>query len=392
MDETEHPRLLAICTAAPWPVRDGYTLRVFSLLRELSLRWSITLIAPPSPPDIPLDLARQIPVALQGTGLSYPWRFDQTALRAALTQAMRTGEYDCALVWPGAESLWFGGAGLPPAVADMIDCNSLEFWRDTWSGRSLRSRLRSLRQLGVATQCGMLTVRRFSATACVGEDDAAWLRWMGPASNVHVVPNGVDLPELKTPEADSPTLSFVGTLDFQPNIDAVLYAARAIWPLVKEALPTASFVIAGRRPTADIRGLHGQNGISIAADVEDMTAVLRRSWISTAPMRSGVGIKNKVLEAWACARPVVLTPMATNGLVLPEGHTSLVQQSAAGMAAAILLLLRDDARRHVLGQSARAHVEQHCSWRHAAAAIDALLSAAARQNASGARARATLSP
>ena len=233
---------------------------------------------------------------------------------------------------------------------------------------------------------------RFSATACVGEDDAAWLRWMGPASNVHVVPNGVDLPELKTPEADSPTLSFVGTLDFQPNIDAVLYAARAIWPLVKEALPTASFVIAGRRPTADIRGLHGQNGISIAADVEDMTAVLRRSWISTAPMRSGVGIKNKVLEAWACARPVVLTPMATNGLVLPEGHTSLVQQSAAGMAAAILLLLRDDARRHVLGQSARAHVEQHCSWRHAAAAIDALLSAAARQNASGARARATLSP
>jgi glycosyltransferase involved in cell wall biosynthesis len=374
---SERPRLLAVCTAAPWPVRDGYTLRVFSLTRELSAHWAITLIAPESPPDMPLDLAGQIPVALEGPGLSYPWRFDQSGLRAAVAQAVTAERFDCALVWPGAESLWFGGEKLPPAVADLIDCNTLEFWRGLWGDRGLRARLRNLRQLGVATHCGSLTLRRFAATTCVGEADAAWLGWIGLGRQVHVVPNGVDLPDVETAEAPAPTLSFTGTLDFPPNVDAVLWAARAIWPRVRAALPAASFVIAGRRPTAEIRALHGRDGIRVAAEVAEMAVVLGRSWVSVAPMRSGVGIKNKVLEAWACARPVVLTPMATNGLVLPEGHAALVQRSADGMAGAIIDLLRDGATRLALGRSAREHVARHCSWRGAAAAIDALLRDAA---------------
>ncbi len=70
-----------------------------------------------------------------------------------------------------------------------------------------------------------------------------------------------------------------------------------------------------RRPRCCALG--GQANIDIAPDVPDMATILGRSWVSIAPMRSGVGIKNKVLEAWACARPVVMTRLATNGLIVP---------------------------------------------------------------------------
>ena len=72
-------------------------------------------------------------------------------------------------------------------------------------------------------------------------------------------------------------------------------------------------------------------------------------------MRTGVGIKNKVLEAWACGRPVVMTRLATNGLTLPPGHEGLVQDGARQIAEAVIRLLQDPARRR-LGAAARAHV------------------------------------
>jgi glycosyltransferase involved in cell wall biosynthesis len=104
-----------------------------------------------------------------------------------------------------------------------------------------------------------------------------------------------------------------------------------------------------------------------------MTAEIGRCWVSIAPMRSGVGIKNKVLEAWACARPVVLTRLATNGLIVPPGHADLVCDSADAMAGAVIRLFNDAAERHRLGQSARETVQRHFTWAKAAARLDALL-------------------
>jgi glycosyltransferase involved in cell wall biosynthesis len=180
-------------------------------------------------------------------------------------------------------------------------------------------------------------------------------------------------PEAVAAEAASPTLSFTGALDYQPNIEAVLFAASAIWPHILAAVPTARFVVAGRSPTADIRALATQRGIEIGANVPDMMEVIGRSWVSIAPMRSGVGIKNKVLEAWACARPVVLTRLATNGLIVPPDHASLVCDSADALAAAVIRLFNDADGRRRLGQSARETMQRHFTWANAAARIDALL-------------------
>lgn len=372
------PSLLAVCTLAPRPVRNGYSLRVFNLLRELAPHWSITLLAPDDGGRLAPGIADHVPLALQGHGLTYPWRFDNRPLGAAIDRLVRERRPDRALVWPGAEAAWFGHPDRPPSVMDMIDCNPLEFWRGALAGPRLRDRWHNLSQLGVAARYARRTVRSFSATTCVGEHDAAWMTRIGGRGTVHVVPNGVALPpeaEL-VDEAALPTLSFTGTLDYPPNIDAVRYAAIEIWPRIRRAVPGARFVIAGRNPVPELLALDGRDGIGIAADVPDMAPVLGRSWASIAPMRTGVGIKNKVLEAWACARPVVLTPLATNGLVLPPGHDALVRTGADALADAVIGLFGDTEGRRRLGLSARETVEQHLTWAAAAARLDGLLRAA----------------
>ena len=368
------PNLLAVCTLPPWPALNGYSLRVSHLLDHLAQRWSISLIAPPSD-AIPSTIVHHVPLTLPAHGVTYPWRFDQTTLRATVDRAVRDHRPDRALIWAGAEALWFDRPDLPRAVVDVIDCNPLEFWRGFVSYRDLRQRYRALREIAVATRYARRTVRSYAATVCVGEADARWLRRIGGRDTVHVVPNGVDVPPLDSiaPEADVPTLSFTGALDYQPNIEAVLYAANAIWPRIHATVPQARFIIAGRNPASEVSALAGHSNIDIAPNVPDMVREIGRSWVSIAPMRSGVGIKNKVLEAWACARPVVLSRLATNGLIVPADHAGLVGTNADAMAASVLALFNDADRRHRLGQSARDNVQTHFTWAGAAARIDALL-------------------
>ena len=187
-------------------------------------------------------------MTLPGRGFTYPWRFDQTELRATLDGTIRDARFDRALVWAGAEALWFGRSDLPRAVVDVIDCNPLEFWRGFLSYRDLRQRYRALRESG-SRHAARRMVRGFAATVCVGEADARWLRQIGGRDTVHVIPNGVDVPAHVASEANQPTLSFTGALDYQPNIEAVLFAAAAIWPRILAATPAARFV--DRRPQSD---------------------------------------------------------------------------------------------------------------------------------------------
>ena len=356
------PTLLAVCTLPPWPIRDGYALRVANLVQGLSAGWAITLVCPGTPPP---GTARHIPVALHGTGLTYPWRFDPAPLRAALLAA---GPHDRGLVWPGAEAAW---AGRIPAVMDMIDCNPLELWRILSAPGDPRTPARALRELPASLRWARHAVRGFSATACVGADDARWMARIG-GRPVPVIPNGVDLPApgLRDPV---PTAAFIGSLDYAPNVDAVAFLAGQVWPGIRAAVPGARLLIAGRRPGTAIRALHGLEGIEVLPDVPDMGAVVSRAWIGIAPMRTGVGLKNKVLETWAAARPCVVTPRAVNGLLLPPGHEGTVARTAPGLAAAAAALLRDGEACARLGEAGRDWVAARYTWLGAAAAIDGLL-------------------
>lgn len=376
--ETRERTLVAVCPAPLWPQSNGYALRVGNLLAELTKAWRTVLVAQPSAPEhdrtAELGLAEFIPVDLGAQIATMPWQLDTAPLRRTALAVIDRVRPTAVLLWSGAEFLAFEGT-LPVTVADRIDCATLSNWGHAHARSGWLDRCRALQAATQAAFYERRVVRSVAATIVVGDRDAAVLRRISGRDSVHVVPNGVTLPALDDlhREGPAPTVIFTGVMSFEPNIAAARFFADAIWPLVLKAVPNARFVVAGRHPAAEIRRLAERPGIEIAPDVEAMEHVLQDAWVAVAPMRSGAGIKNKVLEAWSCGRPVVMSALATNGLSLDDACRTLVADDPARFAAEVIRLLGDPAERRRLGRAGFAIAAAHHTWAQSADAISRLL-------------------
>jgi glycosyltransferase involved in cell wall biosynthesis len=372
-----------------WPATNGYSLRVTHLLRELAKTWEIQLVAAASPASADqtagLPLAGSVVVELGGQVVTMPWQFDTERLREAVVAVVAAWQPDAALLWSGAEILAPLPGGLR-AVGDRIDCAALSGWRAFRRLRSIRERATAFRAAARAALYERHAVRALAATTVVGEADALALRRLSGRDTVHVVPNGVALGPVPRREWESsePTVVFTGVMNFDPNIAAARYFAHRVWPLVHAVRPDARFLIVGRSPDLAINGLAAQPGIAVMPDVPDINAVLRASWVAVAPMRSGSGIKNKVLEAWASGKPVVMSPMARNGLRVGGEVAELVARTPRDFACLVLQLLQDTDRRLRLGLAAYTAVAERHTWSGAANELSRLLTGTLPDSSDGA--------
>jgi glycosyltransferase involved in cell wall biosynthesis len=370
-------RLLALSAVSPGRPLDGYALRVQKLLDELASEWSIALIAPRGEGEL-RGVAQWRPVpARPGDVRAIPLHDEYDArLCAEVRRAAADWRPDALLLWPSTEHVALAAPELPPALVDRIDCSTLMLWRDLRSAnadgaRRLASRLHDL---ACSARYERRVVRSVAATMVVGRDDARWLARIA-GRPVDVVPNGVTLARAAQAgdEAPRPTVAFTGVLNYGPNVTAALFLARSIWPRVRARLPEAQLWIAGRNPTSEVMALAGRDGIQVCPAVPDMAALLRSAWLAAAPMQSGAGIKNKVLEAWAVGRVVVLSPLAANGLGLDAEASRWIATSAAEAAEKIVHLLSSPEERARAGAHARSVAALQHSWRDAALRISARL-------------------
>jgi len=248
-----------------------------------------------------------------------------------------------------------------PVIRDLIDCATFAEWvlfrtvPPKTAFLKIRGILRNFRDERRA-------VRSADVCLAAGQRDAATLSSIS-GRKVLLVPNGVTIPTSRNDRARLPTVVFSGTLDFPPNIEALRWFVREIWPLVRERIPEACLTIVGKNAIAEIHHYDGAHGISVHVNVPSMFEYLEQAWCSVAPMRTGSGVKNKVLEAWAASRPVVMTSHAVNGLRLPAGSEALVKDDHREFAAALANLLTQPALLEALGKAAREHVEQHYTWK-----------------------------
>jgi glycosyltransferase involved in cell wall biosynthesis len=201
--------------------------------------------------------------------------------------------------------------------------------------------------------------------------DAAAFRWLVGARNVDVIPNGVDA-DLYRPEAVPQvpgSCVFWGRLDFGPNVQAVEWFCRRVWPRVRATVPDARFRIVGFLPTPAVRALAGRDGIELFPDVPDVRPVVRECQIAVFPFVSGGGIKNKLLEAAALGMPAVCSPRACLGL---NGDPPFAQTiRPADWARELARLWGDDSARRRLGADARRWVVRSHTWAAAARAAAA---------------------
>jgi glycosyltransferase involved in cell wall biosynthesis len=194
--------------------------------------------------------------------------------------------------------------------------------------------------------------------------DAAFLAEKVPAivDRVRVNPFGLCLPPAVNPAAEEPdTLLFAGTFSHLPNRDAAEWLAREIMPLVLSRRPQARLRIVGAGPPPRILALAGPS-VEVVADVPSMRPYIEAAAVVLAPVRTGGGMRMKVLQALAAGKPTVTTPRGLEGFDVFESDPPLaVADSAEEMAVAIADLLAKPEKRYEQGRQARAFAERYHS-------------------------------
>lgn len=257
-------------------------------------------------------------------------------------------------------------------VIDLCDVDSAKFASYAAAGERVWLNTREARLLAAEEE---RLGHRADATLLISQAEAALYRRHLTAPdkvNIQVIGNGIDAtlfdPAGVTPHPiiaglPGPHFAFTGQMDYRPNEQAALWVIEALMPKLRERYPDAKFHIVGRNPTGKLMAHHGTPGVQVWGEVPDVRPFLAAADMVLAPLLIARGVQNKVLEAMAMARPVVLTPDAATGIAAQDGAQWLLSPpDPAAMLARIEPLLADPDARTRMGTAARQFVLDHHGW------------------------------
>jgi polysaccharide biosynthesis protein PslH len=197
-------------------------------------------------------------------------------------------------------------------------------------------------------------IGHFHHVVAVSEQDRSAMLKMVPAARISVVPTGVDTQKYSIAppsQSDLPRIVFTGSMDWEPNIDAVQYFCVQILPRVQSAFPKAIFQVVGRAPHARVKRLASAS-VVVTGTVPSVSDYLRDASVVVVPLRIGGGTRLKIFEAMAMGKAMVSTTIGAEGLDVQHGRDLILADSPSAFADAILSLLRDHELRKGYEQAA----------------------------------------
>jgi sugar transferase (PEP-CTERM/EpsH1 system associated) len=205
--------------------------------------------------------------------------------------------------------------------------------------------------------------RHFDKCLVVSSVDQAILKKRAPDLDISVIPNGVDITQYDLlPMATSQKLIFIGKMNYAPNIDAVHFFCREIFPSVKEEIRDVELMIVGGAPVDSVESF-SSNDITVTGFVESVVPYYQQSEVCIVPLRAGSGTRLKILEAMALGRPVISTGLGCEGLGLTHGENIMIADTPADFAESVVRVMSDRELWKRLVQNGRRHVEAHYDWR-----------------------------
>ena len=225
---------------------------------------------------------------------------------------------------------------LEQRIIDFVDVDS-DKWKQFASNKAWPLSAIYRREADKLLEYEQQTAEKFDYNLFVSDSEAELFRQLAPdvAEKVTSYNNGVDscyfspAEELETPyEAGVLPIVFTGAMDYWPNVDAVKYFALSVLPQVKKRHPEAEFYIVGNKPSPDVKELEQIPGVVVTGWVEDIRPYIKHASVAVAPMRIARGVQNKVLEAMAMKKPVVVSPQGLEGIEAVEGEEVLVASEA----------------------------------------------------------------
>lgn len=208
--------------------------------------------------------------------------------------------------------------------------------------------------------------RRADAVMFCSSIDLECVRKYAPDRRYGLVPNGVDCDKYfwKRPEEEEPnTIVFTGHMTYGPNRHAVRFFLKKIFPLIRRQIPAAKFIVAGRGAKTFLRGELGNTpGLEVVDFVPELRPYIARASVAVAPITIGVGVSNKLGEAFSTGTPVVASRLAVGDMAVQDGVHLFVADEPGGFVDRVVRLLRDPELRTRLATEARRLVEEKYDW------------------------------
>jgi len=246
-------------------------------------------------------------------------------------------------------------APIPPVFFDLDDIEHVALRRGIRYLPKTSSRLLSYLMLPALFWGQYRSVRLSHRTFVCSEIDRKYLTKRYRLKGVVIIPNAVKIPE-EQPLAPEPTLLFIGSYSFKPNLDAAKFLIKQIWPLVHQKIPNSTLIIAGSHPDRISSDDLGTQGVRFTGFVEDLDGLYRQSRVVCAPILSGGGTRVKIIEAAAYCKPVVSTVIGAEGIEMHDGYGIFLRDDPKSFAEACIRLLSDHEFCEHMGAAARAAI------------------------------------
>lgn len=388
------------------PVDTGGKIRSYNILRKLAGRHEVTFL---SYYGGQRDEAyeREICERLPGAHVIYTATPDSTTLkrvllyllrlplrapfgvskfmsheaRRLLAQWLNEGRFDVAVCDFLSASLNFPKKSATPVAIFQHNVESILWKRQAEYEANPIKRIAFKLEAAKMLHYESAAVGWFDHVIAVSESDRDQMRTMTDPSRISVAPTGVDLAQFRVAAGESatePIVMFVGSMDWEPNIDGSAYFCREVWPQVKRAAPEARLRLVGRNPDQRVKRL-ASDDIEVTGSVPSVIEHLRQAAVVIVPLRIGGGTRLKIYEAMAMRKAIVSTTIGAEGLDIKHGRDILLADAPQSFANYVIELLRDPSRRMMIEAAAGAQAAKY-DW---SVVTDQFEDALARARATG---------
>ena len=387
-------KILLLTQVVPYPPDSGPKIKTYHVLRWLASRHDVTLVsfarnraeleaAEALRPlcravhTVPLHRSRRLDGLALARSIVDPrplvmLRDESAPMRRLLAGLVDREAFD--LVHADQLNMAQFALGLdgPPAVLDLHNAVWTIFARMAATAHGPR-RWMLLREAARLRRYEGQVCRQAAAVLAVSETDRLALQEVAGPVPIDVVPIAVDVREqpIVKRDTDASAALSVATMFWPPNVDGVCWFGREVYPHVRREHPGAPFFVVGARPAREVRDLAAQQpGMVVTGYVPELQPYQRKTAAFVVPLRSGSGMRVKILEAFSNGLPVVSTSIGYEGIdARPDEHL-LVADEPRSFADAVVRLVRDRSVGTRLVEAGRHLAEQLYDWRSVCPAID----------------------
>ncbi|MCX6140811.1 MAG: glycosyltransferase [Candidatus Kapabacteria bacterium] len=382
-------KVLVLLSRFPYPLEKGDKLRAFQHLKNLSMSgYEVHLVAVSDVEVTALHLAMVSPFCASVEVISLPLatRVMNLARSFVLGLPLQVGYFYS----PHAQALI--DAKISAVQPNVVYCQLIRManylsrdrssipavidYQDAFSvGTEQRVRtapwfLRPFytRELRLVRQFESSSFSWFHKHIIISEQDRSVMTSGGDAMTV--LPNGLDADYFSPRSCEKIVdVLFVGNMNYPPNVVAACFLVEKIMPIVWSALPTVSVQIAGATPDRRARSLASER-VRVTGWVDDIRTCYASSRVFVAPMQTGTGLQNKLLEAMAMAIPCITTPISAQPLGAVAERDILIGEDAQSIANQMIRLLENADEAQHLGLRGREFIVEKFRMEQTRTALD----------------------